>query len=116
MGLCVWIWLINNDYLSLYPCTPTLSVSVVCVCVCVCVCARVRVGLSPTLSPQQMDDAVYTFEQILHQSLEAQGTEGLCKTIQRCQDRVIKVLKEPSHGQALHHYVPHSSPHSFVKS
>lgn len=45
----------------------------------------------PCLSPQQMDDAVYTFEQILHQSLEAQGTEELCKTIQRCQDRVIKV-------------------------
>lgn len=41
--------------------------------------------------PQQMDDAVYTFEQILHQSLESQGTEDLCKTIQRCQDRVIKV-------------------------
>ncbi|XP_059909943.1 protein Niban 2b [Gadus macrocephalus] len=42
------------------------------------------------LMREQMDDAVYTFEQILHQSLEAQGTEGLCKTIQRCQDRVIK--------------------------
>lgn len=40
---------------------------------------------------QQMDAAVYTFEQILHQSLEAQGTEDLCKTIQRCQDRVLKV-------------------------
>ncbi|XP_068166451.1 protein Niban 2b isoform X2 [Antennarius striatus] len=42
------------------------------------------------LMREQMDDAVYTFEQILHQSLEAQGTEELCKTIQRCQDRVIK--------------------------
>uniref|UniRef100_UPI003AAB374C protein Niban 2-like n=1 Tax=Centroberyx gerrardi TaxID=166262 RepID=UPI003AAB374C len=42
------------------------------------------------LMREQMDDAVYTFEQILHQSLESQGTEGLCKTIQRCQDRVIK--------------------------
>ncbi|XP_063753431.1 protein Niban 2b isoform X2 [Eleginops maclovinus] len=42
------------------------------------------------LMREQMDDAVYTFEQILHHSLESQGTEGLCKTIQRCQDRVIK--------------------------
>ncbi|KAG7494340.1 hypothetical protein JOB18_028519 [Solea senegalensis] len=30
------------------------------------------------------------FEQILHQSLESQGTEELCKIIQHCQDRVIK--------------------------
>ncbi|XP_047448178.1 protein Niban 2-like isoform X2 [Mugil cephalus] len=42
------------------------------------------------LMREQMDDAVYTFEQILHQALESQGTEDLCKTIQRCQDRVIK--------------------------
>ncbi|XP_073321407.1 protein Niban 2b [Pagrus major] len=42
------------------------------------------------LMREEMDDAVYTFEQILHQSLESQGTEELCKTIQRCQDRVIK--------------------------
>ncbi|KAG7240008.1 hypothetical protein INR49_028066, partial [Caranx melampygus] len=42
------------------------------------------------LMREQMDDAVYTFEQILHQSLESQGREDLCKTIQRCQDRVIK--------------------------
>lgn len=40
---------------------------------------------------QQMDDAVYTFEQLLHQSLEGHEDEDLCKTIQRCQDRVIKV-------------------------
>ncbi|XP_058500638.1 protein Niban 2-like isoform X1 [Solea solea] len=32
------------------------------------------------------------FEQILHQSLESQGTEELCKIIQHCQDRVIKVI------------------------
>uniref|UniRef100_A0A4W5PCG3 Niban apoptosis regulator 2b n=1 Tax=Hucho hucho TaxID=62062 RepID=A0A4W5PCG3_9TELE len=42
------------------------------------------------LMREQMDNAVYTFEQILHQSLEDQGPEGLCKNIQRCQDRVIK--------------------------
>ncbi|KAI3372577.1 hypothetical protein L3Q82_022698, partial [Scortum barcoo] len=42
------------------------------------------------LMREQMDNAVYTFEQILHQSLESQGTEELCKIIQRCQDRVIK--------------------------
>ncbi|XP_061115634.1 protein Niban 2b [Conger conger] len=42
------------------------------------------------LMREQMDDAVYTFEKILHQSLEDQGSSELCKTIQRCQDRVIK--------------------------
>ncbi|XP_029296285.1 LOW QUALITY PROTEIN: protein Niban 2b [Cottoperca gobio] len=42
------------------------------------------------LMREQMDHAVYTFEQILHKSLESPGTEELCKTIQRCQDRVIK--------------------------
>ncbi|XP_056313850.1 protein Niban 2b [Danio aesculapii] len=42
------------------------------------------------LMREQMDDAVYTFEQLLHQSLEDQEGEDLCKTIQRCQDRVIK--------------------------
>ncbi|XP_054466589.1 protein Niban 2b [Anoplopoma fimbria] len=42
------------------------------------------------LMREQMDHAVYTFEQILHQSLESQGADELCKTIQRCQDRVIK--------------------------
>ncbi|CAJ1068683.1 protein Niban 2b [Xyrichtys novacula] len=42
------------------------------------------------LMREQMDDAVYTFEQILHQSLESQGSDELCKIIQRCQDRVIK--------------------------
>ncbi|XP_071765779.2 protein Niban 2a [Centroberyx gerrardi] len=42
------------------------------------------------LMREQMDNAVYTFEQLLHQSLEAQGEDDLCKTIQRCQDRVVK--------------------------
>ncbi|XP_043096205.1 protein Niban 2b [Puntigrus tetrazona] len=42
------------------------------------------------LMREQMDDAVYTFEHLLHQSLEGQEQEELCKTIQRCQDRVIK--------------------------
>ncbi|KAF4074291.1 hypothetical protein AMELA_G00237830 [Ameiurus melas] len=42
------------------------------------------------LMREQMDDAVYTFEQLLHQSLEGQEEEDLCKTVQRCQDRVIK--------------------------
>ncbi|XP_068455021.1 protein Niban 2b [Clinocottus analis] len=42
------------------------------------------------LMREQMDHAVYTFEQILHQSLESQGSTDLCKTIQRCQDRVMK--------------------------
>ncbi|KAL0965384.1 hypothetical protein UPYG_G00280590 [Umbra pygmaea] len=44
------------------------------------------------LMREQMDNAVYTFEQLLCQILEAQdqGGEGLCKTIERCQDRVLK--------------------------
>lgn len=42
------------------------------------------------LMREQMDDAVYTFEQLLHQNLEGHEEENLCKTIQRCQDRVIK--------------------------
>ncbi|XP_066510770.1 protein Niban 2-like [Hoplias malabaricus] len=42
------------------------------------------------LMREQMDNAVYTFEQLLHQSLEGKEEEDLCKTIQKCQDRVIK--------------------------
>ncbi|KAM4635049.1 protein Niban 2a [Polymixia lowei] len=42
------------------------------------------------LMGEQMDNAVYTFEQLLHQSLETQEGEDLCKIIQRCQDRVLK--------------------------
>ena len=61
MGLCLWIWLINNDYLSLYPCTPTLSVSVVCVCVCVCVCARVCLCLSLFVPPANGRCCVYVW-------------------------------------------------------
>ncbi|KAJ0019796.1 hypothetical protein NQD34_007365 [Periophthalmus magnuspinnatus] len=51
---------------------------------------NVFVQRAQILMREQMDNAVYTFEKILHQSLESQGTEELCKTIQRCQDRVIK--------------------------
>ncbi|XP_056146338.1 protein Niban 2a [Lampris incognitus] len=42
------------------------------------------------LMREQMDNAVYTFEQLLQQSLERQRGEDLCKTIQHCQDRVLK--------------------------
>ncbi|XP_056274879.1 protein Niban 2b isoform X2 [Pseudoliparis swirei] len=42
------------------------------------------------LMRQHMDHAVYTFEQILHQTLEPQGPNELCQSIQRCQDRVMK--------------------------
>ncbi len=38
-----------------------------------------------------MDNAVHTFEQLVHQSLDGHSGEDLCKTIQRCQDRVLKV-------------------------
>lgn len=40
---------------------------------------------------QQMDNSVYTFEQLLQQSLNSGGSDDLCKVIQRCQDRVLKV-------------------------
>ncbi|MGH0158965.1 UNVERIFIED_CONTAM: hypothetical protein FKN15_053053 [Acipenser sinensis] len=44
------------------------------------------------LMREQMDNAVYTFEQLLHQSLESSADkEDLCKASQRIQDRVIKV-------------------------
>ncbi|XP_042561118.1 protein Niban 2-like isoform X1 [Clupea harengus] len=42
------------------------------------------------LMREQMDDAVYTFEQLLRQGLEGQEGDDLCKVIHRCQDRVIK--------------------------
>uniref|UniRef100_A0A4W5JMM4 Niban apoptosis regulator 2a n=1 Tax=Hucho hucho TaxID=62062 RepID=A0A4W5JMM4_9TELE len=44
------------------------------------------------LMREQMDNAVYTFEHLLHRSLEGkvQGGEDLCKTIHCCQDRVLK--------------------------
>lgn len=42
------------------------------------------------LMREQMDDAVYTFEQLLHQSLDGQSGDQLYKVIQRCQDRVLK--------------------------
>ncbi|KAK7896587.1 hypothetical protein WMY93_021912 [Mugilogobius chulae] len=42
------------------------------------------------LMREQMDNAVYTFEQLLNQSLEAPGESDLCKSIQKCQDRVLK--------------------------
>ncbi|KAJ7412287.1 Niban-like protein 1 [Willisornis vidua] len=40
---------------------------------------------------QQMDDAVYTFETLLHQELgKLQGKDALCKSIQRILERVLK--------------------------
>lgn len=39
-----------------------------------------------------MDDAVYTFETLLHQELgKLQGKDDLCKSIQRILERVLKV-------------------------
>lgn len=38
-----------------------------------------------------MDNAVHTFEQLVHQSLDGHSGEDICKTVQRCQDRVLKV-------------------------
>ncbi|XP_054854502.1 protein Niban 2 [Eublepharis macularius] len=43
------------------------------------------------LMRQQMDDAVYTFETLLHQELgKTENKEELCKTIQRILERVLK--------------------------
>ncbi|XP_056288839.1 protein Niban 2a [Pseudoliparis swirei] len=50
----------------------------------------VFVSRAQTLMGQQMDNAVYTFEQLLNQSLETQKDDDICKTMQRCQDRVLK--------------------------
>ncbi|KAF7644420.1 hypothetical protein LDENG_00222370 [Lucifuga dentata] len=50
----------------------------------------VFVSRAQILMREQMDNAVYTFEQLFHQSLENQGDADVCKTIQRCQDRVLK--------------------------
>ncbi|KAG7240813.1 hypothetical protein INR49_023387 [Caranx melampygus] len=50
----------------------------------------VFISRSQILMREQMDNSVYTFEQLLNQSLETQREDDLCKTIQRCQDRVLK--------------------------
>ncbi|XP_060917624.1 protein Niban 2a [Labrus mixtus] len=50
----------------------------------------VFVSRAQIIMREQMDNAVYTFEQLLNQSLEAQGDDDMCKTIQRCQERVLK--------------------------
>ncbi|KAM4719413.1 protein Niban 2a isoform 2-T2 [Anableps anableps] len=50
----------------------------------------VFISRAQILMREQMDNAVYTFEQLLHQSLQAQGEQDLCKNIQKCQDRVLK--------------------------
>ncbi|XP_028828690.1 protein Niban 2a [Denticeps clupeoides] len=42
------------------------------------------------LMKEEMDNAVYTFEQLLYQTLGSQGSHELCKAIQGCQDRVLK--------------------------
>ncbi|NWZ92831.1 NIBL1 protein, partial [Nesospiza acunhae] len=55
---------------------------------------------------QQMDDAVYTFETLLHQELgKLQGKDELCKSIQRILERVLKEgLSTPMEG--LEHPFP----------
>ncbi|XP_037340754.2 protein Niban 2a [Pungitius pungitius] len=50
----------------------------------------VFVSRAQILMGEQMDNAVYTFEQLLNQSLETKGEDDVCKTIQGCQDRVLK--------------------------
>lgn len=45
---------------------------------------------------------MYTFEQLLHQALGSQGDDDMCKAIQGCQDRVLKVqnIHKPSQTHA----------------
>ncbi|XP_012719620.2 protein Niban 2a [Fundulus heteroclitus] len=50
----------------------------------------VFVSRAQILMREQMDNAVYTFEQLLQQSLESQGEADLCKSIEKCQERVLK--------------------------
>ncbi|KAK5851729.1 hypothetical protein PBY51_023260 [Eleginops maclovinus] len=50
----------------------------------------VFVSRAQILMREQMDNAVYTFEQLLHQSLETHGENDMCKIMQRCQERVLK--------------------------
>ncbi|XP_061603746.1 protein Niban 2a [Phyllopteryx taeniolatus] len=50
----------------------------------------VFVSRAQILMREEMDNAVHTFEQLLQQSLAAQGENDMCKTIQGCQDRVLK--------------------------
>nr|XP_019962861.1 PREDICTED: niban-like protein 1 [Paralichthys olivaceus] len=50
----------------------------------------VFVSRAQILMREQMDNTVYTFEQLLHQSLEGKEEDDMCKNIQRCQDRVLK--------------------------
>lgn len=47
-----------------------------------------------------MDDAVHTFETLLHQELgKLQGKDDLCKSIQRILERVLKVrCADPGFG------------------
>lgn len=59
---------------------------------------------APRCALQQMDNAVYTFETLLHQELGKGPTkEELCKSIQRILERVLKVsglAPSPSPGLA----------------
>ncbi|KAF6715366.1 Niban-like protein 1 [Oryzias melastigma] len=50
----------------------------------------VFISRAQILMREQMDNAVYTFEQLLQQALGAQGQDDVCKSIQKCQDRVLK--------------------------
>ena len=51
-----------------------------------------RVSRALVSALQQMDNAVYTFETLLHQELGKGPTkEELCKSIQRILERVLKV-------------------------
>lgn len=45
-----------------------------------------------------MDNAVHTFEQLVRQSAEEHSGEDLCKTLQRSQDRVLKVSADNQIG------------------
>lgn len=48
-----------------------------------------------------MDNAVFTFEQLLNQSLDVPEGEDLSKITNRCQERVIKVIAHPPGTEGL---------------
>ncbi|KAM9735744.1 protein Niban 2a [Menidia menidia] len=50
----------------------------------------VFISRAQILMREQMDNAVYTFESLLRNALDAEVEDNLSNTIQRCQDRVLK--------------------------
>ena len=70
-----------------------------------------RVSRALLSALQQMDNAVYTFETLLHQELGKGPTkEELCKSIQRILERVLKVSLGAQSNQGLSPTLQPASP------